>query len=98
MYKISSGKSPEGKEEAEENAADAQPADDQGRAAWVGSGGGKVQMPADDALEDWLGTDWSPISHRQLSFLKRKWNSKQLLSVEPKIRHVPWRSVYSAAF
>ena len=47
-----SGKSSEGEEEAEEDEVGEHPADDEGRVAGVGGGGGQVQVPADGALED----------------------------------------------
>ena len=47
-----SGKSSEGEEEAEEGEGDAQPADDGVRLDGVGEGGGQVQIPADDLLEN----------------------------------------------
>ena len=47
-----SGKSSEGEEEAEEDEGDAQPVDDGGRLAGLGEGGGQVQIPADDLLEN----------------------------------------------
>ena len=46
------GKTSEGEEEAEEDEGDAQPADDGVRLDGVGEGGGQVQIPADDLLEN----------------------------------------------
>ena len=92
-----SGKTWEGEEEAEEDEGDAQPADDKSRLAGVGEGGGKVQIPADGILEDWLDPDWNPLSYS--SILSKKWKSKfqekQPLSPGPKT--VPPWSVYNTA-
>ena len=46
------GKTSEGEEEAEEDEGDAQPVDDGGRLTGLGEGGGQVQIPADDLLEN----------------------------------------------